>query len=976
MIFQTFLQSKKWQHKDAAVRLEAIAELHHPVDPNDEGAEDAATVLATLAKTDSAPAVRLAALALVRDIDVVRELLAETDADIANAALMQYCRIVSGAVPSRLSDEDRLATMQQMTERPALLAVLHDCGSDAVGLATLARLQTEFALDTAGLLDIAAHSNNHTVRYAAAVQIEDPALLKQLSTLVGQKDRAVLKLCKERLQQVQDAEDKRAADAAMALHLCENVESLAGKVIGALSQAQYEYSLSQWQEVSAQADDALQARFSAACAALEARLQAHALEQQQRALQQRQFADLTAGCEAAETALQALTAPLDATQIDSLEQQHHALEALRHDTLAVGGGDPASLERTRTMIESLSRAVRAFHALETKQADLLALEASLATLSPKNTAALAAIAARLHRLFDQDAWPANLPASELYGRCLALQASVEKLKSRNQAYLEKLHKDSLAHIAALEQHIEAGQVNDAQRMWDKVQGAIKNGDAALKKTLEELLAPFKPRLTELVDWKNFAAAQKKKALIEQMQALDESTLHIADKAKKIKALQDEWKTLGHSAHNDALWTQFNKAAHKAFEPCKEYFRERKAKLQTNLEARVKICEELEALAKTLSPENLNVASLNKAESKAMDDWKLYAPVEQAKIKKLQKRFNTVLGDIRAFKRKVLQGNAAQKLDLIAAAVALKSHEDIQEAMAQAKQLQAQWKTIGPSQFKDDRKHWEAFRAACDKIFARRKEEAAAARPQRSSSGKAPAAVSPAVAAAREVLQTLRTLVGRSSEELVSARREFTELKERFGEHLKEDLRHEKRALQEQFDKLSKQFEAKLKAAPDKKSLQMIGQAKAKAEFLETLERAALAGKGSEADMDALSDQWQSLGRVSDLKQEQALEQRFQSLYQQVDKAALKRQAKENEEKAREVCIAAEIVAGVESPDTDKALRMQVQLKQLKQSFGSRDSKSPAQQISDLEVQLLCIGPLESAVRESLTARLLHVRSKV
>ena len=974
MIFQTFLQNKKWQHKDPIVRLEAIAELNHALDPQDEGAADAQKILVDMASKDSDTAVRLAAIGHVHSVDALQALQNDPDTEIANAALMQYCRVVSGAARSGLSPAECIALMRNMDSSPLLLAVLHDCGCDETGLATLERLQNEFALDEPGLLDIAAHSNNHTVRHAAAVQIESAEALEQLSAAVRQKDKTVYKICKDKLQVIQDAEAKRSADAAMTVQICVDLETLANKVIGALSQAQYEYKLSQWQEIKEQADAGVQERFTAACAALELKLVEHANAKQLQALQSQNFADLATACEATDAALASLETPLGHEQIDLLEHKHHALEALRADTNATDEGADAVLARAQTLIAQLALDIRAYHALEAKRADLSTVQDTLKSLTPKNTVGVNKVKQRFSKLFQKSSWPADLPPSELYSQCLEMEALLERLVTKNRAYLDKLHKDSLAHVAALDQHVEAGQVNDAQRMWDKVQGAIKNADEDLKKVLHDLLTPYKPRISELIDWKNFAAAEKKKELIEHMRALVENTMHAADKSKRIKALQEEWKKLGHSVQNDALWAQFNEAAHKAFEPCKEYFKERKAKLHSNLEERNKICTQLEELVATLSADDLNIASINKIESKAVEDWKLYAPVEQAKIKKLQKRFNTVLSDLRQFKRKVLQDNAVKKLELIAQAEKLDELEDVQEAMSEAKKLQAQWKTIGPSPYKDDRNHWNAFRAACDKLFNKRKNEA----PTRSASGasKARAAASPAVAAAREVLRKISELIASSSEDLVNSRREFNEHKDAFFEHLQADIKHEKRALQEQFDKLLRQYESKLKAAPDKKSLQLIGQAKTKAEFLEALELAALSGKGEAPDMDALNDQWQELGRVSDLLQEQALEERFQALYRGVDKAILKKEAKSNEDKAKELCISAEILAGLDSPDADKGLRMQVQLKQLKNSFGNRGNKSPAQQVSEIEIQMLCLGPLDASVRKACVTRLDSARAKL
>jgi len=54
----------------------------------------------------------------------------------------------------------------------------------------------------------------------------------------------------------------------------------------------------------------------------------------------------------------------------------------------------------------------------------------------------------------------------------------------------------------------------------------------------------------------------------------------------------------------------------------------------------------------------------------------------------------------------------------------------------------------------------------------------------------------------------------------------------------------------------------------------------------------------------------------------------------------------------------------------------VQLKQLKSSFGKGSGKSPAQLVADLETQLLCLGPLDGAVRAGFEARVAKARAKL
>ena len=995
MIFQKFLQNSKWQHKDPSVRLEAIAELSLGTEPSAEDALAAAKILIELARTDSDTAVRVASIAHLTAPDVLQQLSADANEEVQNAAKVQYCRVVSGAARSALSTAECIALMLEMTEVQTLLAVLHDCGCDETGLATLNRLTEEHAVEEETLLNIAAHSNNHTVRNAAALSVTTPELLEKLSTLVRHKDKTVYKYCKETLQQLQDAQARQAAEQNLANEICATLETLAEKVIGGLTQAQFDYRVSQWQEVSEIVDEAQQQRFAAACNNLRAKIAEHQAEQQQQALQQQSFESLAAACSSASACLAALQAPLTEEQIIVVQQQAHALAALYAQR---SNAEPAELlSEARELLAMGEKCITVFHSLEAKAGDLITLKGELTALTAKNTTGIAKAGQRLHKLFAKDAWPESLPHSALFESCVEMTQQAQRLSEKNRAYQEKLHKDSLANIAALEQHVEQGQVNDAQRLWDKVQGAIKNADDDLKKELQDRVSPYKARIKELTDWKNFAATEKKKELIVAMQALIDGQLHAADKAKRIKTLQDEWKKLGHSLHNDALWNEFNDLAHKAFEPCKDYFKERKTKLHSNLEERNNICAQLEELLPTLTAENINIANLNKIESKALEDWKLFAPVEQAKIKKLQKRFNTVLTALRLFKRKSLQSNATRKLELIAQAEQLDTIENVQEAMAEAKKLQALWKGIGPSPYKDDRTHWNSFRAACDKIFSKRSTEPAADRPSSrparsgapgapansasanagSAAGRARPPLNPAVAAARDQLKKISDLVGQSSEELAQSRRLFTELKDAFFNMLTPDMKHEKKTLLEQFEKLSNTYDAKLRAAPDKKSLQLIGQVRTKAEFCEKLEAEVLAGKNVADDADALEEQWRTLGRLADIMQEQTLEQRFHSIaHGGADARLLKKQSKDNEDKARELCIAAEIHASIDSPDTDKPLRLQVQLKQLKSSFGKGGNKSGAQLVSDLEMQLLCIGPMDSATRKNCEKRIAKAKEKL
>jgi len=483
----------------------------------------------------------------------------------------------------------------------------------------------------------------------------------------------------------------------------------------------------------------------------------------------------------------------------------------------------------------------------------------------------------------------------------AAPAEPEKLDpAQEQLLVEKIRE----RINKLAIALENGSLSEAQSLSDRSHNALSKLSGNIQKELESALSPHKAKLTEMLDWKRFADTEKKKALIEQMQQLIDLDAAPPKKSKQIKALQEEWKTLGHAEDNDRLWTDFSEAARKAFEPCKLYFRERKELMRNNLIERTKICEQLEAYLGTIDDSNIDVREINKLESQARTHWKKYAPVAQNRIKQLQSRFNDVMGALRGKRKATLLESASQKQALIDEAEQLLQHDDLQSAINRAKGMQKEWKAIGPAPFKDERNLWESFRKACDALFARRaKEQPQAPRPKSraGTSGQRPPAT----------------------------------------------------------------------ARIDRKQQLLFDAVRAQADFCQEIEESLMDGKADSLDTQALNDTWQALSQPSDKEFQQALQARFDWAISLPDISALTKRAQENESVVRELCVEMEIQAGLPSPDEDRTLRMQQQLRHLKQDFGqgALTGTERATMLNRLKMQFLCTGPLTTATRGQLQPRM-------
>ncbi|TFH73376.1 DUF349 domain-containing protein [Gammaproteobacteria bacterium LSUCC0112] len=592
------------------------------------------------------------------------------------------------------------------------------------------------------------------------------------------------------------------------------------------------------------------------------------------------------------------------------------------------------------------------------------LQSAIHGTSYKDQPTLLALKRRLERLQTTSAETAASDQS-----LAALADLIEERLSEYNNWQKKLVQEIEQHIAQVTARIAGGKVTEAQSQLDRSHSQLKRINPDDQARLSALIAPLREELARLLDWKKFASSEKKKELIDKMQALTDNSTQPAQKAKLIRALQDEWKTLGHSDDNDGLWNQFSELARVAFEPCKLYFKERKDQQAGNLIARNNICEQLEAYAVTIKDAGVNLNELTRLENQAREDWKKYAPVAQNKINALQERFNAVLTELRQHRRVAMQSHNAAKTALIEQAKALAVSDDLGSAIQQAKVLQQQWKDLGPGSFKDDRKLWTDFRAACDALFARRDDISKEKRQQVRNNS------SPA----KDILKTISALLALDDEAFSESRSKFVALSDSFKEALTPDLKHERKALQEQFSKLSKQFDARLRATPDRKTLQLLQQIQTLAGFCDELESALLAGAELPASIETLEQQWNEFDKVPDETLDQLLKKRFQQVAKlQSDSEAWTALLEKQSLRARELCVEAEIMMGADTPAADKAIRMQQQLNQLQRGLGRAplSQKEKVQRLQSIELQLLAMGPLNKMNRSSLEQRLQQLKQKL
>jgi hypothetical protein len=320
-------------------------------------------------------------------------------------------------------------------------------------------------------------------------------------------------------------------------------------------------------------------------------------------------------------------------------------------------------------------------------------------------------------------WPAEFPMPPLLQQLArtagqkpapAPATNPEVNDTDQQALTEKVGMT----LARLEQSLESSQLKESKQLFRTAQQQFKQLDRRHAQPLQARLQLLGGQMRELADWQGFATRPKQIALCEQMEYLAEQPMEPEAKAERIKEIQNQWRGLGGSSDRE-LWTRFKQASDQAYEPCKAYFSAKSGLKQANLETRKTIVEQLKTFVDNADWQSIDWKAAERIHQKAREEWKAAWPIEFRDNRSVQKDFDLLLKQLEEPLNQERIKNESLKQAIVEKARALTDHEPLSEAMDQAKALQGEWQQVGITRHREDRKLWQAFREACDQIFARR-----------------------------------------------------------------------------------------------------------------------------------------------------------------------------------------------------------------------------------------------------------------
>lgn len=802
-----------------------------------------------------------------------------------------------------LLDGKAVAVVTVSKDVPDQRLLLDICGySSQTGIDLVEQID-----DAALLVEIARTGSTTQIRQAAASKLHTRGDLEQLLKEAKNKDKAVFKIAKAKLDVFKEQKAAEAKQAQELAALCVQAEQLAKRNVDDVFMARQAQIEQAWALAVDNAPDALRQRFDAATLACQQKVDDIRRQEQAAA---EQAAAVDAAKQDVRRVLyvwQELIAHLYAHPLDQSaqakvvqvqEQQASAITQARQKGLQVNS-EARRAEELRTAAQSLLAQLA-----EYGQVNKLVVELQESTAE------------------------AGLPIKQRLTHLLAFARYITDVERPPVIDAAKGAIDQWQQNVDQKAHQTKQQIKTVTDLLRRGDGAVTRGHMGrarailrdLEETtsaLEELpshlavkIEDYRASLQKLGDWHEFAVTPKKEALVKDMQALVGSSLPPQQVADKVHKLQENWKELCRGGQNqdEALWQEFHAASQAAYEPCKAYFERQNEQREQNAEKRQTLLDQLHEYRASYDWDNADWKEVEKTLRLAREAWQSYWPVPRKDGKSLQQKFDELMDELYGKLKAEQERNRLKKQAIAERAEKLNSHGDIQEAIESAKRLQAEWQSIGKCRRKDDQALWKQFRAHCDSIFEKRNQEHEALKGERDQ----------AKAQATALLDKLEDVLALEGEQFFQAQPEVDSISDEF-KNLGELPKGDSRILFERYNNVMELLQSKKqreRLAVTERQWQAVFSL---ADRLRQVELRHVRQETTEGELEAVADaitatdRWPGNSRA-------AIDGRVNRLpsLTLVDIA-------HSEQQLRTLCIRSEIITGAETPAEDKTARMQYQV---------------------------------------------------
>lgn len=290
----------------------------------------------------------------------------------------------------------------------------------------------------------------------------------------------------------------------------------------------------------------------------------------------------------------------------------------------------------------------------------------------------------------------------------------------------------LAELAAMESALEQGSLHSAAE-HDKALKDSKGG--RLTAAQSDRLAHARGELKRLSDWARWGGNVSREELIKAVEQLSTQSLAMSELAKKVGSMRERWKALDtlSGAAPKGLWERFDAACTAAYAPAAAHFRHLAEERHTNAaRAQALIAEaQAEAARMEASDDGVDWKHMALTVQRLRLGWSHLGAIDRKEKKRLDRQFADALNILQGPLEQQRKSEVAHREELIDQVAALNPAD--RHALDALRAAQERWQELAralPLERKSEQAMWHRFRAACDAVFAKRKESAHAADAER------------------------------------------------------------------------------------------------------------------------------------------------------------------------------------------------------------------------------------------------------
>jgi hypothetical protein len=555
--------------------------------------------------------------------------------------------------------------------------------------------------------------------------------------------------------------------------------------------------------------------------------------------------------------------------------------------------------------------------------------------------------------------------AEAHARAIAAAVAAREAEERDRAERRAAEEQAYRQIGGLirlaRDALQGGNTRKAARFRLAIEEALQS-TPTVPPHLTRSLQQLDDKLNELRQWKDYVVAPKRIELIEEMEALAGSHEEPEALAERIRALQQEWRTINKGIASDASADaeRFQQAFRTAYKPCQEYFASQAAIRRENVEARKRVLERLKAFEASQETEQADRRLLLQVLREAPREWRSHSPVDREAVRPIQIEFDQAMDRLRTILNAWYEHNEADKKSLIAQARILSTVDDTTRAIDGVKRLNALWKETGPASRDHAQALWDEFRELCDAAYKRREQAYA----------QYAAGLEATKAQAIALCEQVEQAASASAEERVTANAKIPEWRAAFAA-LGEMPRAEARGLQDRFERAVSQYAARLAQQDLRDAEAAVSNLLEAGRHIRAYER-AVTHHAAPADCATLRNAAEAF--IAGVP-------RWPKGGPQAVKQALARAdaASDPNDDGREIalrmlCIRAEILSSTPTPPEDEALRRDYQMRLLMESMG-QGSHADDRDWDAMLLEWIATGAIAPQAHEELQRRFMRCLAK-